>query len=146
MGGGYDPRMFDPWLAASKGLGDPALRSQNPNPYSLLSPAIVTDKQKFSDKVAVTQQSDGVSKGSSWKTWICNYLVSRSMGMDHLLRLVETNEDREATVENLRPMTDSWVHFTRVHNLSWEFWGFLNLNLKGDARMYFRGCSRFPKL
>ena len=117
--------------------------SHSPGPYSLLSPAPHTDKSRFSEKVAATQQFDGVSGGSIWKTWMRNYLVSRAMEMDHLLKLVETHEDREATVEHLRPMTDSWIHYTRVHQLSWELWGFLNLNLKGDARLYFENVQDF---
>ena len=40
-------------------------------------------------------------------------------------------------------MTDSWIHPTRVHQLSWETWGFLNMNLKGDARMCFENVPDF---
>ena len=82
--------MFDPWLAASKGLGDFGSRPANPSSYSLLSPAVHTDKSRFSEKVAVSQQFDGVNNGSTWKMFIRNYLVSRAMEMDHLLRLVKT--------------------------------------------------------
>ena len=57
----------------------------------------------FSDKVALTpsHQFDGQKNGGSWRSVTKNYLISRAPEMDHILRMVESEEDTVASMANL---------------------------------------------
>ena len=108
----------------------------------------VKDKKRFSEKVATTdsKQFDGIKEGGAWKSWCRSYLISQAREMDTLLRLTEASEDREVTTQQLQAMTSTWIHLERVSALSFELWGFLNLNLIGKAKQTFdniRGLEAF---
>ena len=42
------------------------------------------------------------------------------MDMVHFLKIIEANEDKEATVENLHTVTDGWLPYERLRILAWE--------------------------
>ena len=79
-------------------------------------------------------QFDGVHNAAAWRTAIHNYLMSRAPEMDHLLRIIESNEDGPAVCSALHVQTVNWLPIARLQFLAAEFWGFLNLNLTGEAR------------
>ena len=63
--------------------------------------------------------------------------------MDQLLKFVEGSEDQETTTRSLQAKTQTWIHPDRVHNLSFELWGFLNSNFTGKAKVKFDNVGRF---
>ena len=62
--------------------------------------------------------------------------------MQHFLQLVEACEDRPATTEHLHSNTASWLPGHRLQVPTMELWGFLNLNITGNARLPFENVTR----
>ena len=65
---------------------------------------------------------------------IKQYLISRAPEMEHLLREVDSLEDSSATTVNLAVRVPT-VCPSLVQKLSRDLWGFLALNLQGNARL-----------
>ena len=62
----------------------------------LLSKPDLKDKKKFNDKVALIpgHRFDGINDGGAWKSSARNHFTSQAMEMDHLLKIVESAEDK----------------------------------------------------
>ena len=103
----------------------------------------VNEKRVFSDKVATLShlQFDGVKNGSVWRSSISNYLISKAPELQNILPLVEACEDRAASIGYLASLTSSWMPYARLQMLGMELWGFLNLNITGNARARFENVS-----
>ena len=61
--------------------------------------------------------------------------------MDHLLRIAEASEDTAVSNEMMKVMTAPWLSADRLQSLSYEFWGFLNFNVIGQARQVFENAG-----
>ena len=61
--------------------------------------------------------------------------------MDYLLKIVEANEDKTATTGNLQMVTGMWLAPAKLQLLAVELWGFLNLNVTGQARPVFENVG-----
>ena len=70
-----------------------------------------------------------------------NYFLSRAPEMDQLLRLTEANEDGPVTCSILYAQTANWLPAARLQFQASELWGFLNLNLTGEARAPFENVK-----
>ena len=58
-----------------------------------------------------------------------------------LLKLSESREDTPATVQLLHQDAGKWVTPIRLQFLAMELWGYLNLNVTGEARQVFENVD-----
>ena len=93
-------------------------------------------RSRFSEKVAVmaTYQYDGDKGGAQWRLMIRQYLISRAPEMEIILQAVDSQEDRSAMTKELAPAVPI-LSLQLVQKLSRDLWGFLTLNLQGNARL-----------
>jgi len=61
--------------------------------------------------------------------------------MDMILKIAESSEDSEATVQNIHNQTRGWLAPQRLQFLAMELWSFLNLNITGEARPIFENVG-----
>ena len=61
--------------------------------------------------------------------------------MDVLLKLSEARADDPATVQSLHKTANGWVTPVKLQFLSMELWGYLNLNITGEARQVFENVE-----
>ena len=93
-------------------------------------------RSRFSEKVAVmaAYQYDGDKGGAPWRLMIRQYLISRAPEMEIILQAVDAQEDRSAMTKELAPAVPI-LSPQLVQKLSRDLWGFLTLNLTGNARL-----------
>ena len=93
-------------------------------------------RSRFSEKVAVmaAYQYDGDKGGAQWRLMIRQYLISRAPEMEIILQAVDAQEDRSAMAKELAPAVPI-LSPQLVQKLSRDLWGFLTLNLQGNARL-----------
>ena len=101
-------------------------------------------KTLFSEKVALTKdvQYDGVKNGPGWKLTTSNYFISKAPDLEHILQLIETQEDILVSAQSLSQICRTTTMPARISQLSSEIWSYMNLNLTGKALETFHNVPR----
>ena len=76
----------------------------------------------FSEKVALTKdvQYDGVKNGPGWKLTTSNYFISKAPDLEHILQLIETQEDVPVSTQSLSQVCRTTTMPARISQLSSE--------------------------
>jgi hypothetical protein len=140
---GTPPSAPDPWTAARQSAAGgitsncaAPVVSQWPPGFSP-STYYGDSRSPFTEKVATMKeyQFDGGNGGARWRETIKHYLVSKAPEIDIVLRSVESHEDASARVADLVTRNLGLTE-DRVRALARDLWGFMTLNLVGDARLW----------
>jgi hypothetical protein len=116
-------------------------------PQGAPTPAVVSyDSRLFDEKTAQEPKFayDGSNAGSTWRSDVWDYLVSKCPTAEPWLTWVERQGSSEITGEALTQAAMSGSLMTELNPfvLNHHMWGFLQHGLHGEARQAFKGEKR----